>query len=251
MPENMKAAGVFAASDYVFKIGPAGAAEDQLMTVRDVSSLQPKVKGTIKNWSPMDQHGWERNLVTGKNMSFDMKGQRNYGDPGNDFVAGKLLSVGQDCNAVLGIYFPNGDKLLCNGVIDISSPFGGNSTDVDTLEWTYTVDGKPTYTAAGSETPLTLVSSDPAADAAGVADDVKPALTFSNPLDDYGGVTLIKVSDGSVTAFSASLDGTGKILTLTPSASLAAATAYEVILAGVTDRYGHTLATQAVKFTTV
>ena len=240
-------AGVYAVSDYGFKIGPAG---DQLMVVKDVESLEPKVKGTIKNWSPMDQEGWERNLVTGKNMSFSMKGKRNYGDPCNDFIAGKLLSIGQDCNAILKISFPNGDSLTCNGVIDLSAPFGGNSTDVDKLEWTYTVDGKPTYTAAGSETPLTLMGSNPAADATGVTNDVKPVLTFSNPLDDYGGVTLIRVSDGSVTTFAASLDSTQKILTLTPSAALAASTAYEIILAGVTDEYGHTLATQAVKFTT-
>lgn len=243
-------AGVYAVSDYVFKIGPADATEDQLMTVKDVNSLQPKVKGTIKNWSPMDQQGWERNLVTGKNMSFDMKGQRNYGDPGNDFVAGKLLSVGQDCNAALEILFPNEDKLLCKGVIDISSPFGGNSTDVDTLEWTYTVDGKPTYTPAEPVEPFTLVSSNPTADAADVGADIKPSLTFSNALDNFSGVTLIKISDGGAISFEASPDSTGTVLTLTPSAALLAATAYEIILAGVTDRYGQTLATQLIKFTT-
>lgn len=143
---------VYAVHGYTFKIGaPVETGEPTLNTISDVNSLEPKIKGETKSWSPMDQKGWARNMVTGKSMSFDFKGQRNYGDAGNDFVAGKLLSTGPDCSAVLEIDFPNGDKLNCNGVIDLSSPFGGASTDVDTLEWTYTVDGKPTYTPAAPE----------------------------------------------------------------------------------------------------
>lgn len=249
MSGQVQAAGVFAVSNYGFKIGPAGATKDQLMTVKDVNSLQPKVKSTIKNWSPMDQAGWERNLVTGKSMSMDMKGQRNYGDPGNDFIAGKLLSIGQDCNAVLEIDFPNGDELLCNGVIDISSPFGGASTDADTLEWSYTVDGKPQYIPFGSETALTF-SSVPVANATGVAITASPTLTFSNALSDYSNVALVKASDGSGVTFTPTLDNTGKILTLKPTVSLTAGTEYEIILAGVKDLYGHALATQVILFTT-
>lgn len=250
MGNNVKAAGVYAVYDYVFKIGPAGATPNQLMTVKDVNSLQPKVKGTVKNWVPLDQKGWERNLITGKSMSFDMKGERNVGDPGNDFIAGKLLATGQDCNAVLQITFPNGDILTCNGVIDISTPFGGASTDVDTLEWTYTVDGKPTYTLAGASTPLTLSNSSPAAGATGVADNDAPVLTFSNPIADYAGISIISTKDGSLVAFTGALDAAEKILTLTPAAAFSATSTYEIIISDVKDIYGQTMATQIVKFTT-
>lgn len=249
MNEQVQPAGVFAVSDYGFKIGPAGAARNQLMTVKDTETLQPKVKSTIKNWNPMDQGGWERNLVTGKSMSMDMKGKRNYGDPGNDFIAGKLLSIGQDCNSVLEIDFPNGDAVLCNGLIDITSPFGGASTDADALEWSYVVDGKPTYIPAGSETALTF-SSVPVANATGVAITASPTLTFSNALSDYSNVAFVKALDGSGVTFTATLDSTGKILTLKPAASLTAGTEYEIILAGVKDLYGHALATQVILFTT-
>jgi hypothetical protein len=241
---------VFPVYGYTFKVGaPVTTGTPTLYTVKDVNSLEPKIKSTVKNWTPLDQDGWERNLITGKSMSFDFKGQRNYEDPGNDFVAGKLLSTGNDSAAVLEINFPNGDIMTCNGIIDLTAPFGGASTDIDTLEWTYTLDGKPVYTPASAAAPLSLVSNSPAANAMGVADNVSPVLTFNNSLADYAGISFIKATDGSLVTFTASPDSSGKVLTLSAT-GLEAAASYEIILAGVTDIYSQVLATQIIQFTT-
>lgn len=140
---------VYSVSDYKIEIGtPVETGEPQLSTVSNVESMEMKLKGTTKAWNPMELRGWARNMVTGKTLSLTFKGKRCYGDAGNDFVANKLLSIGSDCAAVLKITFPNGDALSCDGLVDITSSFGGASTDMDSMEWTYTVDGKPEYLEA-------------------------------------------------------------------------------------------------------
>ena len=73
-----------------------------------------------------------------------MGGKRNYGDEGNDYVAGLAYKTGQDCNSWVSIIFPNLDQLLIPAVINVTS-LGGDSTSIDALEWEAQSDGKPTY----------------------------------------------------------------------------------------------------------
>lgn len=97
---------------------------------------------------------------------------------------------------------------------------------------------------------LTLVSSDPVAGSAEAATSANPKLTFSNSLSNYGGIVLLKASDNSIVDVTLSLDSTGKIVTATPNATLAANTAYLIVISGVTDIYGQECAASTVKFTT-
>lgn len=87
----------------------------------------------------------------------------------------------------------------------------------------------------------------PANNATGVAAGVHPALTFSNAVAENA-VTLIQ-ADGTLVEITKSYDSTGKVLTLTPADALETGEAYTIIIAGVKDVYGQTLATAAVKFT--
>ena len=112
--------------------------------VKDAESLNVSVDGGTESWNPMDQEGWARNLMTSKSLSISMGGKRNYGDPGNDYVAGLFLKMGQDCNSAMKITFPNGDSLYIPCVINVTS-VGGDSTSVEALEWEVVSDGKPEY----------------------------------------------------------------------------------------------------------
>lgn len=112
--------------------------------VRDAESLNISVDGTIEEWNPMDQAGWVRRLMTGKSLGMSMGGKRNYGDEGNDYVAGLTYKTGQDCNSWVSIIFPNLNQLLIPAVINVTS-LGGDSTSIDALEWEAQSDGKPTY----------------------------------------------------------------------------------------------------------
>lgn len=98
----------------------------------------------------------------------------------------------------------------------------------------------------GAPSALTVAAS-PADEATGVVATVKPTLTFSNAVS-ADAVTLIK-ADGTLVTVTKSYDSTGKVLTLTPSASLASGASHTIIIAGVTDVYGQSLDTTAVKFT--
>jgi methionine-rich copper-binding protein CopC len=98
---------------------------------------------------------------------------------------------------------------------------------------------------------IALSSSVPANNATGIAATAKPTLTFNNALAVYAGISLIKVSDGSVTPMTLSIDTTGKIVTITPTSNLSSGSVvYEIVVAGVKDIYNQTLATSLVKFTT-
>lgn len=96
---------------------------------------------------------------------------------------------------------------------------------------------------------IALESSTPASNATGVLDTAPLTLVLNNAVADYSGVTLLK-SDGTVVSNTMVLSTDGKTLTITPTASLTAATVYTVVLAGVADIYGQKLATQTIKFTT-
>ncbi|HEX3018548.1 MAG TPA: major tail protein [Caproicibacter sp.] len=87
----------------------------------------------------------------------------------------------------------------------------------------------------------------PANNATGVLATAKPVITFSNPITDFSGVTLVE--NNSIVTASVTVDSTGKILTITPETSLTSAGVYTIVLAGVTDIYGHVLSTQSIKFT--
>ncbi|MFT9056114.1 MAG: hypothetical protein ABF449_05750 [Ethanoligenens sp.] len=138
---------VYPTHGLTFKIGKAGDTSASLV-VKDVTSIEPKLKGQVKTWNPLDQHGWQRALMTGKGLTIAHKGQRNEGDPGNDLIAGMLMAIGSACTIPYEIDFPSGSKLNGNVVIDLSTPFGGAATDLSSLEWDAVMDGEPTWTAA-------------------------------------------------------------------------------------------------------
>ena len=92
----------------------------------------------------MDQGGWSRGLTTAKKISVSLGGKRNYGDPGNDYVAKVAFENGQKCNSWFSIIFPNLDQLIIPCIISVTD-MGGDSTAVDALTWAVQSDGKPTY----------------------------------------------------------------------------------------------------------
>ena len=147
----MSSLGVFPVYDLKFKIGMNGkSSEDQQMvTIADMESFSPSIDGAVEKWTTMTTAGWARSLMTGKAFSISLKGKRSVGDPGNDYVAGLAWKDGLACSTKAEIEFPDGAKLSFDCVVDVKTPFGGDSTNVSTLEFDLVGDGKPTYTPAG------------------------------------------------------------------------------------------------------
>lgn len=141
--------GVHPVHNNVFKVNTAGrdtSQTDTMVTVKDLETFQLSVEGVIVEWSPMDMEGWARQAVTGKKLTISFTGKRNYGDPGNDYIAGTLISTGQDVESVFEWTLPNGGKLTMPCVISLTTPAGGDSTEIDGLEFDILSDGLPTFT---------------------------------------------------------------------------------------------------------
>lgn len=142
--------GVFPVHNNAFKINKAGRVAElsNFVTIKDLETFQLSVEGNIEEWTPMDLAGWARQAVTGKKLTVSFSGKRNYGDAGNDYVAGTLLSTGQGVESSLEWTLPSGSKLTMDCVINLTSPGGGDSTAIDALEFELLSDGLPVFTPA-------------------------------------------------------------------------------------------------------
>lgn len=142
--------GVFPVHNNLFKVNTSGrsGAEATMAVIKDLTTFKVSVEGKNEEWYPLDQEGWARNAVTGKKMSISFSGKRNYGDPGNDYVASMMTKTGQDCETTFEWVLPDGSKLNGNCVINLTTPAGGDSTTIDSIEFELLVDGKPTFTEA-------------------------------------------------------------------------------------------------------
>lgn len=143
--------GVYPVYKNVFKIGKAGLASTlpaDMVTIADLETFSPSIDGTVEEWTPMNTEGWVRALMTGKKLTVSLSGKRNEGDAGNDYVAGLAWKDGLDCSTKAEWTFPSGAKLSFNCVVNVTTPGGGDSTNVDGLEFELICDGKPTFTPA-------------------------------------------------------------------------------------------------------
>ncbi|MBQ7596180.1 MAG: hypothetical protein IJU45_05915 [Clostridia bacterium] len=124
------------------------ASNQSFAVIKDLESANFSIETSLETWQPFDTKGWQRALATAKSISFSMSGKRNFGDTGNDYVAGKWLCNGQACNSTLKLTFPDSSVFLIPVVIQVTNPGGGDSTNVMPLEFDLASDGKPTEQAA-------------------------------------------------------------------------------------------------------
>lgn len=143
-------AGVFPVHNNKFKLGIKGrkSTEEDMVVVKDLETFAPSIDANTEEWYPMDQEGWRRAGVTGKGLTFAFSGKRHYGDPGNDYVAGLLLGTGQAVESKFEWEMPSGAKLTMDCIINLTTPAGGDSTNIDGLEFELISDGKPIFTPA-------------------------------------------------------------------------------------------------------
>ena len=142
--------GVYPVYENQFKINTKGreTGTTNLVPIADMESFSVSFDDNVEEWTPMTTEGWVRRLKTGKGITISLNGKRNIGDAGNDYVPGLAFLSGQACNSELEWTFPNGDKVVIPCVINVTAG-GGDSTNVEPLEFECLSDGKPTFTAAG------------------------------------------------------------------------------------------------------
>lgn len=133
-----------------FELGTNGveSTSEQMVMPADLENFAPSIDGQTEEWYAMDAEGWAKNIVTGKKMAIDFSGKRSVGDPGNDYVAGLAMKMGNDVMTRFRWIMPSGAKLEGLATINVTTPGGGDTTAADKLEFTLTLYGKPTFTAA-------------------------------------------------------------------------------------------------------
>ena len=142
--------GVYPVFDNVFKIGTAGrdSADTDMATIADCETFSLSMDNNVEEWTPMTTEGWIRRMQTGKGFSISVSGKRNVGDTGNDYVASKLFSTGQDVETIFEWEFADGTVVSFDCIISVSNAGTGDSTNVAPLEFEVMSDGAPTVTVA-------------------------------------------------------------------------------------------------------
>lgn len=145
--------GVYPVFNNKFKISKAGRSgtDSDMVSIAEMESFSVSIDGKIEEWSAMEDEGWTKRLTTGKGLTISLSGKRCLGDPGNDYVAACAWKTGVDCDTKFEWEMPDGTKLSFDCVISVTTPGGGDSTNVDALEFDVLSHGKPTYTAAAGE----------------------------------------------------------------------------------------------------
>lgn len=133
-----------------FKIGKSGIdSEDaDMVVIANVTNFAPSIDGGVEEWNAMEAEGWGDSQMTSKKLSFSFTGKRTYGDPGNDYVAGLAWKSGNDVVTKFEWTMPSGAKVSFTCLVNVTTPGGGDSTEVEGLEFEVICKGKPTFTNA-------------------------------------------------------------------------------------------------------
>ena len=138
--------GVYPVYENQFQIG---ADSENLNTIADMESFSPSFDNGVEEWTPMDQQGWKKRLMTAKSISISVSGKRNVGDEGNNFVAGLAFKNGREAEAYFQWTFPDGTTVLFeNAVVSVTELGSGESTAVAPLAFEVMSNGKPIVTPA-------------------------------------------------------------------------------------------------------
>lgn len=141
---------VYPVHNNIFKFGVTGleSTEENMIMPKDLENFAPAIDGTVEEWYAMDAEGWAKAAMTGKKLSFSFKGKRSVGDTGNDYIASLAWKFGQDVMTKFEWTMVSGAKLACDVVVNVTTPGGGDTTNIDSLEFEVICYGKPAFTGA-------------------------------------------------------------------------------------------------------
>lgn len=142
----MEKTGVFVCYENQFQ---AGAAKADASSIADMESFSVSFDNGVEEWYAYGQEGWVNRLMTAKSITISIKGKRNVGDTGNDYVASKAFQNGRNAEGYFGWTFPDGTIVSWDrAVYSITALNAADATNVGPLEFDVMSNGKPTITPA-------------------------------------------------------------------------------------------------------
>lgn len=129
----------------------AGDAKAEANNIADMESFSVSFDNGVEEWYAYGDDGWVKRLMTAKSVTISIKGKRNLGDEGNDYVAEKAFQNGRDAEGYFGWTFPDGTVVSWdNAVYSITALNAADSTNVGPLEFDVMSNGKPTVTESSA-----------------------------------------------------------------------------------------------------
>ena len=102
--------------------------------VSDCENFEIIADNKIINWCALGSGGWQKSLLTGKSLVLKVSGKRNYGNRGNDYVAGFIYNSGSDAYADVAITFPDESVMSLRGTLCVKE-LGGDALSAGKLVW--------------------------------------------------------------------------------------------------------------------
>lgn len=115
-----------------------------------INNLTPAENDTTANDEYYDGEGFGTSDVTSKRYQFTIAGHRVYGDPAQDFIASKMLSIGDDLKTLFRVTFADGSQVY--GVVTLTNivPTGGQPGAKQTFSVVVVFNGKPKFVPASA-----------------------------------------------------------------------------------------------------
>lgn len=115
-----------------------------------INNLTPAENDTTANDEYYDGEGFGTSDVTSKRYQFTIAGHRVYGDPGQDFIASKMLAIGDELKTLLRVTFADGSQVY--GIVTLTNivPAGGQPGAKQTFSVVVVFNGKPKFVPASA-----------------------------------------------------------------------------------------------------
>lgn len=107
-----------------------------------VDTITPSSSETSQKVSDYASEGHSETVVTGKDVTLAISGQRYVGNPGQEYVASMFLKMGNGVKTRC-IYVVNGQAIITACTITAIVPTGGNANANQTFSCTVNFDGVP------------------------------------------------------------------------------------------------------------
>lgn len=111
-----------------------------------INSITPSASETSQKISDYASEGHSETVVTGKDVTLAVSGNRYVGNPGQEYVSDMWLKMGQAVKSRV-IYVVNGQAIETAATITAIVPTGGTANQSQTFSCTVNFDGVPVYPA--------------------------------------------------------------------------------------------------------
>lgn len=115
-----------------------------------INNLTPAENDTTANDEYYDGEGFGTSDVTSKRYQFTVAGHRVYGDKAQDYIASKMLEIGDNLKTLMRVTFADGSQVY--GIVTLTNivPAGGQPGAKQTFSFVAVFNGKPKFVPASA-----------------------------------------------------------------------------------------------------